>query len=167
MCHERNPFIYPWTKINTWVKSETHTLAQEIRMRTKTVWPACRRALTYIHSVESTAICAITFSVFLSRVIWVSTRIRHDGILPSKTAETPPHKSAGLPRWFIYLLRGIELPLSTARRKWVCAYCIRKPGNCFRRNACYNITNVCGIKYLNGNSSSSSSMSMIHILTLR
>lgn len=129
----------------------------------KNVWPA----LTYIHSVESTAICAITFSVFLSRVIWVSTRIRHDGILPSKTAETPPHKSAGPPRWFIYLLRGIELPLSTARRKWVCAYCIRKPGNCFRRNACYNITNVCGIKYLNGNSGSSLSMSMIHILTLR
>jgi len=45
--------------------------------------------------VESTAICAITFSVFLSRVIRVSTHIRHDGILPSKTAETLPHKSAG------------------------------------------------------------------------
>lgn len=78
----------------------------------KNVWPACRRVAIYVCTlVQSTAICVITFSAFLSRVIRVSTRIRHDGILPSKTAETPSHKSAGPPRWFIYLLRGIELPL--------------------------------------------------------
>lgn len=91
-------------KINTWVKSETHSLAPKYVCGQKRLASLPQNPSEYMLA-QSTAICAITFSVFLSRVIRVSAHIRYDGILPNETAETPSHKSAGPKVIYLFVKR--------------------------------------------------------------
>lgn len=92
-------------KINTWVKSETHSLAPKYVCGQKRLASLPQNPSVYMLA-QSTAICAITFSVFLSRVIRVSAYIRYDGILPNETAETPSHKSAGPKVIYLFVKRN-------------------------------------------------------------
>jgi len=61
----------------------------------KNVWPACRRALTYVYPWKAPQFARLRFRFSCRESYEFLPHIRHDGILPSKTAETLPHKSAG------------------------------------------------------------------------
>jgi len=70
----------------------------------KHLWP---RPLARVYArAKHRNLCDYVFGSPVARVTRVSVRIRHDGILPRKTAETPPHKSAGPGVIYLFVKRN-------------------------------------------------------------